>query len=100
MGMVAAKQGDQIKALDMHIILVPPFGTPVLTPHPFNGIIDSNLSANVKIMGRPAATRGSTATNTPPHLPIGGTFQKRPANRGTIRAAAYRVHQQQAAAQW
>ena len=55
MGMVAAKQGDQIKAVDMHSIVRPP-GTPVLTPHPFNGIIDGNLSPNVHVMGRAAAT--------------------------------------------
>ena len=85
MGMVAAKQGDQIKAVDTHNI-VPPSGPPVPTPHPFNGIIDGNLSPSVNIMGRPAATTGSTATNTPPHVPIGGTFQKPPANRGTIQA--------------
>ena len=86
MGMVAAKQGDQIKAVDTHNILQPPSGTLVPTPHPFNGIIDGNLSPNVKIMGRAAATTGSTATNTPPHVPIGGTFQKPPTNRGTIQA--------------
>ena len=42
-------------------------------------------------MGRAAATTGSTATNTPPHLPIGGTFQKPPANRGTIQAGSRTV---------
>jgi uncharacterized Zn-binding protein involved in type VI secretion len=26
----------------------------------------------------------STATNTPPHIPIGGTFVVPPSNRGTI----------------
>jgi uncharacterized Zn-binding protein involved in type VI secretion len=90
MGMAAAKQGDQIKAMDKHSI-VPPSGPPVLTPHPFNGIIDGNLSPSVNIMGRAAATTGSTATNTPPHLPIGGTFQKPPANRGTIQAGSRTV---------
>jgi uncharacterized Zn-binding protein involved in type VI secretion len=90
MGMVAAKQGDQIKAVDTHNI-VPPSGPPVPTPHPFNGIIDGNLSPSVNIMGRPAATTGSTATNTPPHVPIGGTFQKPPANRGTIQVGSRTV---------
>ncbi|MCD6302104.1 MAG: hypothetical protein J7M15_01085, partial [Anaerolineae bacterium] len=50
-----------------------PPGPPVPTPtpgHPFNGIINGNLSTNVNIMGMPAATQGSTAQNTPPHIPL------------------------------
>jgi uncharacterized Zn-binding protein involved in type VI secretion len=88
MGQPAAKQGDQITAVDMHIVMVPSPGGPVPTPlpHPFAGIIDGNLSPTVKIMGMPAATVGSTATNTPPHLPTppGTTFQIPPMNRGTV----------------
>jgi len=86
MGMTAAKQGDQVTASDMHMI-VTSSGT-VLTPHPFNGVLNGNLSPSVNIMGRPAATVGSTATNTPPHAPIGGSFQKPPANRGTIQSGS------------
>ncbi len=89
MGMPAAKKGDQITAIDMHIIIPPPPPpATVSTPHPFSGIIDGNLSPDVNIMGLPAATMSSTATNTPPHLPIGGTFQKPPANRGTIQTGS------------
>jgi uncharacterized Zn-binding protein involved in type VI secretion len=86
MGLPAAKQGDQITAVDMHIIMIPTPGGPVPTPlpHPFMGIIDGNLSPNVKIMGMPAATMTSTATNTPPHIPQGGPFQIPPRNRGQI----------------
>jgi uncharacterized Zn-binding protein involved in type VI secretion len=86
MAQPAAKQGDQIVATDIHIILVPSPGGPVPTPlpHPFSGIIDGSLSADVMIMGRPAATAGSTATNTPPHIPQGGSFQVPPTNQGTI----------------
>jgi len=84
----AAKQGDQIVATDTHIVLVPSPGGPVPTPlpHPFIGIIDANLSKNVLIMGRPAATVSSTAKNTPPHIPTppGTSFQKPPSNTGTI----------------
>lgn len=82
----AAKQGDQIVATDIHIILVPSPGGPVPTPlpHPFSGILDGNLSADVMIEGRPAATVGSTASNTPPHIPQGGTFQVPPTNQGTV----------------
>ena len=72
MSMPAAKQGDTITAVDIHIVMVPaPPAPPVPTPlpHPFNGMIDGALSQDVKIMGLPAATVGSTATHTPPHLP-------------------------------
>jgi uncharacterized Zn-binding protein involved in type VI secretion len=89
MGQPAAKQNDQILATDIHIVMVPaPPGPPVPTPlpHPFAGMINGNLSSNVKIMGQPAATLGSTADNTPPHIPTppGTVFQAPPANKGTI----------------
>ena len=89
MGMPAAKQGDQIVATDIHIVMVPSPGGPVPTPlpHPFVGIVDNGLSSDVKIMGLPAATVDSTATNTPGHIPTppGTSFQKPPANRATIK---------------
>jgi uncharacterized Zn-binding protein involved in type VI secretion len=89
MGQPAAKQGDQVTATDTHIVLVPaPPGPPVPTPlpHPFSGIINGSLSSDVKIMGMAAATMGSTATNTPPHIPTppGTSFVKPPSNQGTI----------------
>lgn len=84
MGQPAAKQGDQITATDMHLIQPPGPTAPVMVPHPFAGIIDNGLSSNVKIDGRLAATVGSTATNTPPHVPIGGSFVKPPMNQGRI----------------
>jgi uncharacterized Zn-binding protein involved in type VI secretion len=86
MSQPAAKQGDQITAMDTHIIMIPsPSGAvPTPLPHPFNGVIDGNLSTNVQIMGMPAATHGSTATNMPPHIPQGGPFQRPPSNRGQI----------------
>jgi uncharacterized Zn-binding protein involved in type VI secretion len=86
MGQPAAKQGDQITAIDTHIVMIPSPGGPVPTPlpHPFNGLINGNLSSNVKIMGMPAATQGSTADNIPLHIPQGGTFQKPPSNKGQI----------------
>ncbi len=87
MGQPAAKQGDQVTALDIHIVLVPavvPVPTPL--PHPFSGMIGGSLSGDVKIMGKPAAVVGSTADNTPPHIPTppGTVFQKPPANKATI----------------
>jgi uncharacterized Zn-binding protein involved in type VI secretion len=86
MGQPAAKQGDQIMGVDTHIVMIPSPGGPVPTPlpHPFSGMIDGSLSSDVKIMGMPAATINSTATNTPPHIPQGGPFQMPPSNRGTI----------------
>lgn len=84
MGMPAAKKGDQITAEDVHLIQPPGTFPPVPTQHPFRGIITGSVSTNVNIMGKPAAMVNSTATNTPAHLPIGGTFVKPPANRGLI----------------
>jgi uncharacterized Zn-binding protein involved in type VI secretion len=93
MGQPAAKQGDQINGIDIHIILIPTPGGPVPTPlpHPFTGIINGNLSTNVKIMGMPAATAGSTATSIPPHIPMGGPFQMPPSNKGTIQMGSVTV---------
>jgi uncharacterized Zn-binding protein involved in type VI secretion len=94
MGMPAAKQGDQIVAVDTHIYLVPAAaGAPVPTPlpSPFNGILNQGLSTNVKIMGLFAATVGSTAMNTPPHFPQGGPFQKPPSNQGRVIAGSASV---------
>jgi uncharacterized Zn-binding protein involved in type VI secretion len=83
-GQPAAKQGDKVVAVDTHMIQPPGTSPPVPVPHPFNGIIDGALSSNVKIQGMPAATVNSTATNTPPHVPIGGSFVIPPKNRATI----------------
>ena len=96
MGQPAAKQGDQIVAVDTHIVMVPaapapPVPTPL--PHPFAGKLNGGLSGNVKIMGKPAATVGSTADNAPSHIPAtpGTGFQKPPANKETIQAGSQTV---------
>ena len=91
MGMPAAKKGDTITAADVHFIQPPGTAPPTTIQHPFKGTIKGNLSANVNIMGKPAATLKSTATNTPAHQPIGGTFVKPPANRGSIIAGSRTV---------
>jgi uncharacterized Zn-binding protein involved in type VI secretion len=88
MGMPAAKKGDTITATDVHFIQPPGTAPPTTVQHPFKGRINGNLSANVNIMGKPAAMMNSTATNTPAHQPIGGTFVKPPANRGSIIAGS------------
>ena len=92
MGQMAAKQGDQIVAPDIHIVMIPsPGPVPTPVPHPFTGIINDGLSSNVNIMGMPAATVDSTALNVPPHIPQGGPFQKPPSNKATIKLGSATV---------
>lgn len=93
MGKPAAKQNDKVVATDTHIVMIPTPGGPVPTPlpHPFMGIIDGGLSADVNIEGLPAATVDSTATNTPSHIPQGGPFQSPPSNQGTIKLGSTTV---------
>lgn len=95
MGQPAAKQGDQVVAVDTHIVIVMVAAVPTPTPlpHPFSGLVDGGLSSDVNVMGMPAAVVGSTADNTPPHLPTppGVSFQKPPANKATIQAGSTSV---------
>ncbi len=93
MGQPAAKQGDQVLATDIHIVMIPAVPSPVPTPlpHPFTGMIDDALSSDVNIMGMPAATVDSTASNTPPHIPQGGPFQSPPSNKATIKIGSSTV---------
>ncbi|MCU0734771.1 MAG: PAAR domain-containing protein [Methylotetracoccus sp.] len=83
-------------AVDTHIVMVPappapPAPTPL--PHPFAGMISGGLSTDVKIMGKPAAVVGSTADNSPPHVPTapGVSFQKPPSNKATIQMGSVTV---------
>ena len=95
MSMPAAKMGDQVVGVCTHTVLVPSPGGPVPTPlpHPFSGIIDSNCSTNVQIMGQQAATMGSIAHNTPPHIPTppGTSFTVPPTNMATIQGGSATV---------
>ncbi|HEX8291445.1 MAG TPA: PAAR domain-containing protein [Pyrinomonadaceae bacterium] len=88
MGQPAAKQGDQVVAVDTHIVMVPSGAAlaPALLPHPFAGVLNGGLSGDVKVMGLAAATADSTADNTPPHVPTppGTSFQSPPSNRATV----------------
>jgi uncharacterized Zn-binding protein involved in type VI secretion len=87
MGRPAAKQGDKVNATDTHIVMIPSPGGPVPTPlpHTFAGKLDGKLVDSVLIEGKPAAVEGSTATNTPSHVPQGGpSFQSPPSDKGTI----------------
>ena len=93
MRQVAAKKGDQIMATDIHVVMIPSPSGPVPTPlpHSFIGQIDDALSSDVNINGQPAATVGSKASNTPSHIPQGGTFQTPPANKATIKMGSNSV---------
>ncbi|MGD9528295.1 PAAR domain-containing protein [Pseudonocardia sp.] len=96
MGQPAARQGDRVVGTDVHVVLVPaPPKDPVPTPlpHPFAGVLADGCSTDVLIMGRPAATVGSTATNTPGHVPAapGTAFQRPPANRATVQQGSATV---------
>jgi uncharacterized Zn-binding protein involved in type VI secretion len=88
MGQPAANGSSTVTALDTHIVMVPSPGGPIPTPlpHPFSGRLDGALVSSVKIGGQPAAVVGSTASNAPAHIPTppGTSFQKPPANRGTV----------------
>lgn len=86
MPMPAAREGDQVVATDIHIVMIPSPGGPVPTPipHPFVGKLDGELSEDVTIEGKKAAVKGSTATNSPSHVPQGGSFQTPPDDSGTV----------------
>src|SRR3546814_6711265 len=68
-------------------------------PHPFTGTLDGELSSDVKIEGMAAATKGSTATNSPSHVPIGGSFVNPPQNRAkvTVGSATVKINGRPAA---
>lgn len=95
MGKPAARQDDPVIAVDTHIVMVPagPSLVPTPLPHPFTGQLDGALVATVKIGGKPAAVVDSTATNSPSHVatPPGTTFQKPPANQGTVQMGSATV---------
>jgi len=94
MAQPAAKQGDMIVAVDTHIVIPPSPAPPVPLPHPFTGQLNGGLSADVNIMGKPAATVDSTADNSPAHIatPPGTSFQKPPSNKGTIKIGSPTVN--------
>ena len=93
MGQPAAKQGDQVQATDIHIVIIPA-SSPAPLPHPFAGQLSGNLSSNVNIMRKPAATVGSTADNSPAHIAAapGTAFQKAPTNKATIKQGSSTVN--------
>ncbi|MEU8825012.1 PAAR domain-containing protein [Streptomyces sp. NPDC048636] len=82
----AAAMGDRIVGVDTHTVLVPSPGGPVETPmpFPFSGTLADGCCQTVLIGHKPAATVGSTAYNTPPHIPPVGVFKAPPDNKGTV----------------
>ena len=86
MGQLAAKENDMVVGTDIHVVMIPSPGGPVPTPlpHPFAGKLDGQLSPDVTIDGKAAAAKGSTASNSPAHVPQGGPFQTPPKNRAEV----------------
>lgn len=87
MGTPGAKQGDKVVAVDTHVVLVPSPGGPVPTPTPmpFNGKLSGSLCTKIFIDNKAAAVVGSTAQNSPAHIPTGGSFQSPPSNQATVK---------------
>ena len=64
---------------------------PTPMPMPFNGQLSGNLSTSTMVDSKPAAVKGSTAMNSPSHIPAGGPFQSPPSNQGTVDAGSATV---------
>lgn len=86
---------DQVTGIDTHIVAVPSVtGTvPTPLPHLFSGPLQTDVSQDVLINGRGAATVGSVAVNQPPHVPTppGTSFLRPPGNRGVVHAGSLTV---------
>jgi uncharacterized Zn-binding protein involved in type VI secretion len=91
--MPAAKKGDTVVGVDTHVLLVPSPGGPVPTPTPmpFNGSLSGDLSPDVVVDNQPMAVDGSTADNSPAHIPTAGPFQSPPANKAKLQASSSTV---------
>ena len=93
MGAPGAKQDDEVVGVDTHVVMIPSPAGPVPTPMPmpFVGKLSGALSGSVRIDGKPAAVKGSTAANQPEHIPAGGPFQRPPSNQATVDAGSTTV---------
>lgn len=90
----AARMGDTVTGVDIHVVLVPSVtgSIPTPTPHPFAGRVSGGVSRDVEINGQPAATQGSTARADSPHVPIGGpSFARPPSSSGTVQTGSVTV---------
>ena len=92
MSQPAAKAGDKVTGTDIHTVNVPD-SSPQNLPHQFSGTLQSNLSANVEIVGKAAATLGSIAKNDSPHVPTspGTSFVSPPSNQGKVNSGSESV---------
>jgi uncharacterized Zn-binding protein involved in type VI secretion len=79
-----AKEGDSVVGVDTHLVIPEGGGTPVATPLPFQGRLDTSLSADVLAENLPVAVVGSVATQSPGHIVAPKSFAKPPANRATV----------------
>ena len=93
MGVPAAKEGDQVVAVDTHVVMVPSPGGPVPTPMPlpFSGKLAGELAGTVFVCNKQAAVKGSTADNSPAHSPPGGPFQNPPSNKASVKEGSATV---------
>ncbi len=82
----AAKEGDRVIGVDVHLV------DGALTPFPFEGQLDDNLSESVYFDDRPAATVDTTTKNQKVHVPPPSKkFDKPPKNEGVVIEGAHRV---------
>ena len=93
MGPNAARKGDPLAGVDVHIVMIPTPGGEVPTPipHPFAAKITASVSKDVNVNGKPAATVSSQTENSPSHVPLGPRFQKQPTNKGAIQVGSKTV---------
>lgn len=87
MGKPAAKEGDTVVSpADLHLVQIPSPVGPVTVPlpHPFSAKLSKDLSEDVNIMGKPAATKGSGGKNDPQHVAMGIKFVTEPSNECSI----------------
>jgi uncharacterized Zn-binding protein involved in type VI secretion len=82
MGQPAAREGDRVRATDTHLVQTGSGTAPV--PMTFEGPLLTELSRNVKINGRWAATVGSIAENTPKHLVRNSNLAEHPTDQGKV----------------
>ena len=75
----AAKEGDRVIGVDMHLVE----GKPM--PFPFEGKLDEALSPDVLFEDKPAATVDTVAHNERTHVPPPSkAFDKPPKNEGVV----------------
>lgn len=90
MGEPVAKEGDRIVGMDVHIEIASQI--PVPMPHSFSGPLNQNLASAVFVDGHAVAVLGSTADNSPSHMPQSGPFQNTPRDKGEIADASSTVY--------